>query len=202
MLGLVFLRDQPRVGRFGKARFGKGHCKGLQGYRADSASEGDQAARINAATQKQAYGHIAHQVLLYRLLQAGAHRTGQLRRVAMTLLRCRDKGRRPVSLRLHHYSARVNNRVVARLHTANIAHYGSRCLHSPESQITLQARGIYAARDQFSRQQRAQFRAKEQESIVALIIIQRLDAQTVHRQQQPLGTLIPKGKGEHAVQFL
>ena len=95
----------------------------------------------------------------------------------------------------------VHHQQVPRLEFRNSIEHRLRSRHITQSQIGFQCVGINRPGYLRYLQQRFDFRSERQEP-VALIEVERLDSQSISRNEQPFAAPIPNCEGEHAAKVV
>ncbi len=171
--------------------------EGLQSLRGRFGGNRGDERRVDASAEKDADGHVGD--------HARAHR---LREQLLGLRRDRLKGlaashrllrRLPPAALLADTFASPPAQQAPGSELAHAADDRARTRHVGEHEEGVDRVGIELAQLRLDREQRGQFRGEQQLAVV-LVQEQRLLAETVARDQQAAGALIPEGEGEHALQ--
>jgi hypothetical protein len=199
VLGLVALGDQAGEAGLVEALLLEADGEGLHGAAGELRHQRDDDGGVHAAGEEGAQRHVGD--------HAQAHGLGQ--RVADEALGFLDvardgtlpDGQVPVALHLVLAGAPGQDVAGRELGRGLVDGARGRDVLQGEEQVH-RVRVHLAAQRGVQREQRAQFRAEDQPAARTLRVAERLLADAVARQQEPLLLLVPDGEGEHAAQRL
>ncbi len=170
--------------------------EGLHPAAGELRHEGRDRGRVEAAAQQNSKRYFAHE------MTSGRRHEPLVELVDALGLGQRDLARIvqvPVLLLLHHRAACHQD--VAGFQLLNTVEHGQRGNGVVEGEIVVERLKVHAALDRVDRQQRPNLRA-EREEVGRAVVVERLDAEAISREDQAARLLVPDSEREHSLKPL